>query len=182
MLELKNTTLVCIDCKHPRSALAAIERTESKCRFAARLFISTGPIKSRYAYSRYIITTLPLLVKTDFVLIIQADGWLVNPLAWTEDFFNYDFIGAPWANGLVGNGGFSLRSRHCLNTAKTLIQNGFHCEDLTICKRRREEMIGAGVCFAPVSLAEKFSTESEYTGQFGFHGKHLIPSVLIWGV
>ena len=33
------------------------------------------------------------------------------PEAWTDDFFNYDYIGATWDDGVVGNGGFSWRSR-----------------------------------------------------------------------
>jgi hypothetical protein len=64
---------------------------------------------------------LPQIVTTDFNLTVQADGFAVNPLAWDRRFWEYDYIGAtwPWKWGggpywrgpIVGNGGFSLRSR-----------------------------------------------------------------------
>ena len=31
---------------------------------------------------------------TDFVLTIQHDGFILNPDAWRDDFFDYDYIGA----------------------------------------------------------------------------------------
>ena len=54
---------------------------------------------------------------TDYVLTFQSDGFILNPDAWTDEFFNYDYIGAPWGDNryAVGNGGFSFRSKKLMN-------------------------------------------------------------------
>ena len=64
---------------------------------------------------------VPNICETDFNLTVQDHAFAVNPQAWDDVFFDYDYIGAPfcrlwgggpyWAGPIVGNGGFSLRSR-----------------------------------------------------------------------
>jgi hypothetical protein len=64
---------------------------------------------------------MPRVVRTDFNLIVQDHAFAVNPQAWDPLFLDYDYIGAPfcglwgggpyWRGPIVGNGGFSLRSR-----------------------------------------------------------------------
>lgn len=69
------------------------------------------------SYARMQVRRLHEWIETDFILNIQADGFVTNASKWTDDFLKYDYIGAPWAEpkGLsqarVGNSGFSLRSR-----------------------------------------------------------------------
>ena len=51
---------------------------------------------------------------SEFVLVIQHDGYVLDGNSWSDDFYKYDYIGAPWlySDGKnVGNGGFSLRSK-----------------------------------------------------------------------
>jgi hypothetical protein len=62
-------------------------------------------------YSRITLKLCPEICIEDFNLIIHADGFAVNSEAWTSEFLNYDYIGARWGDGIVGNGGFCLRSR-----------------------------------------------------------------------
>jgi hypothetical protein len=67
-------------------------------------------------YSEACLRTLPAVCDTDHNIIIHADGYAVNGTAWTDEFLEYDYIGAPWLwwgteDEQVGNGGFSLRSR-----------------------------------------------------------------------
>jgi len=67
-------------------------------------------------YSDITLRLLPAVVSTDFNIVIQCDGFAVNAEAWTDQFLEYDYIGAPWLwwgppNEQVGNGGFSWRSR-----------------------------------------------------------------------
>lgn len=125
---------------------------------------------------------------TDFILFIQFDSRIINPAAWTDEFFEYDYIGAPWiwrimkpqyskgvgdANRLVGNGGFSLRSRKLCELLASdyvgrLPQN--ESEDVFICQNVRDELESKGIKFAPYKIAEMFSMENDvYTGQFGAH-------------
>lgn len=134
-------------------------------------------------------------IKTDYVLTVQNDGFIINPSAWSNDNFNYDYIGAPWYNPVgqdhlrVGNGGFSLRSRKLLKACKEISQDlnpkSTGNEDVFIChhsKRVLEHIYG--IKFAPVKLAAKFSVEWQACPEqnhiipdnldtfdtFGFHG------------
>jgi hypothetical protein len=65
-------------------------------------------------YQQFCINEMNNYFDTDYVLTFQSDGFILNPDAWTDEFFNYDYIGAPWAH-TVGNGGFSLRSKKLMN-------------------------------------------------------------------
>lgn len=66
-------------------------------------------------YNQLCLETVPRAVTSDFNLIIHPDGYPVNPEAWSDEFWQYDYIGAPWMHHQeherVGNGGFSWRSR-----------------------------------------------------------------------
>ncbi len=71
--------------------------------------------------ARLYLDVMPRAVTTDYNLIVQPDGFAVNPQAWDDRFWEYDYIGAvwPWKWGggpywggpIVGNGGFCWRSR-----------------------------------------------------------------------
>jgi len=152
-----------------------------------QVFSSTG-IKSRKDYSEFIIKGLNNYIDTEFVLIAQHDGFILNPAAWDKAFLKYDYIGAPWlADGdlIVGNGGFSLRSKRLLEVTQSdeQIQIGSkeddkyaENEDWVICMILREYIESKGITFAPVELAKQFSIEEnevvggKWTNQFGFHG------------
>jgi hypothetical protein len=51
-------------------------------------------------------------IPTETFLVIHTDS-MINPnyRHFLERFLEYDYVGAPWINGEVGNGGFSLRKR-----------------------------------------------------------------------
>lgn len=95
-----------------------------------------------HEYSWFIMFALWRVIPTEFALIVQEDGWVVNANNWTDDFLNYDYIGAPihlaridgpqgwyWQRNFrwdeemgkpdhtvtpVMNGGFSLRSQRMM--------------------------------------------------------------------
>ena len=107
MLSLPRVTLCCIDCASHDLALAALEQCMQKCAFARVLFITdreyaiggiecvrVAPIESREAYSRFVMKELHAYVETDFVLLVQWDGFVVSAQAWSDDFLGYDYIGA----------------------------------------------------------------------------------------
>lgn len=35
-------------------------------------------------------------VRTDFVMLVHYDGFVVHPEMWRDEFLDYDYIGAPW--------------------------------------------------------------------------------------
>lgn len=153
-------------------------------------------------YNYITLHLIPHVVTTDFNLIIHGDGFAVNPEAWTSEFLEYDYIGATWSSGIVGNGGFSLRSRklydalldikppvkakdypkEILNDVRYFVidNTGEYVipEDNIICKIYRDLLeTKYGIKFAPPELADRFSIEhnmdSPWLGKsFGFHGKH----------
>ena len=130
-------------------------------------------------------------LETDYALYIQYDGFPVNPKAWTDEFLEYDYIGAPWPHwpeGIqVGNGGFSLRSRKLMELAKDLEpfydkeHDSYWLEDGMIGIHYRPYLESQGVKFAPVDLAHKFSHEHPFgvkTDSFGFHDKANVEAYL----
>lgn len=149
-------------------------------------------------YCKFCLYDLPSFIDTDYAITFQGDGFIINPNLWTNDFLNYDYIGAPWlseVNNRVGNGGFSLRSKKFLCSAKTLeynskIQFQKHIpggklvtpEDWFACCYSYEKMLDLGVKFADINTAYKFSVEHPSTiknynrfdintyESFGFHG------------
>jgi Protein of unknown function (DUF5672) len=142
------------------------------------------PISSKEAYSHFICVQLHKFVTRPHVLLVQWDGFIIDPGAWNKIFLEYDYIGAPWPwfddAYAVGNGGFSIRSRRLLEVVAKDYGPG-HPEDLTICRDWRESLeTKHGLSFAPVDIAAKFARERHAGGEvaFGFHGLFLYPSVL----
>ena len=196
MLQLPNVTLCCVDARNHAMALRALARCRRDIEFARTIFLTdaipemvevpadiavipAGPIASHDAYSRIVLKELYPHVATSHVLVVQWDGYVVHPDAWTDEFLGCDYLGAPWPDGdggySVGNGGFSLRSRRLL---EALQDDAFplrsDAEDVTICGPYRARLeSGFGIRFGPVDIARRFSYElgplpDETT--FGFHG------------
>jgi hypothetical protein len=130
------------------------------------------------AYSAFVFKKLWKYVSTDHVLIIQWDGFVLNPHLWDNEFLQYDYIGAPWwyDSRNVGNGGFSLRSKKLLLALMDPVYTLTHPEDDKICREYGHDLeMMHDIRFAPEELAAKFSFEpsEKYTttdlGTFGFH-------------
>lgn len=149
---------------------------------AAR-WIKIKPIESMpFDYNCVALELMPNVAGEDVNIIIQTDGYPCNHAAWTDEFLNYDYIGAvwPWENLQVGNGGFSLRSRRLMNalTQMDLAHWMSHPEDAVICLHLRKTLENEyGIRFAPPEIADRFSIEwnmdSSWFGRsFGFHGQH----------
>jgi hypothetical protein len=189
MLNLNNIDLICIDCIDIERAEKAINYSQQKIKYNSCKLLSNIECSSEYCkyiqipqinnlieYSNFVIKNLVHYINADYVLIIQHDGYVLNPTAWTKEFLEYDYIGAPWywSNYLVGNGGFSLRSRKLLEFLSNTIHGQIEvAEDWFICSVIRNILIKKGFKFADLNLAMQFSTETypPYTNQFGWHGK-----------
>jgi tetratricopeptide (TPR) repeat protein len=200
-LTLPNVTLCCVDCAYHDLAARALKASLTACAFGDALFLSDrdchvpgvrfgkiAPIASSAAYSNFMIHQLHEHIRTDFVLVIQYDGFALHPDAWDPAFLAYDYAGAPMRVGdglVVGNGGFSLRSRKLLHALRDDAQcrnydaaRGDPVEDAAICGsfRRRLESVH-GIRFAPPDLADRFAAGRALPTRrsFGFHGLvHLV--------
>jgi hypothetical protein len=134
-------------------------------------------IASREDYSRFVMKELAGYVDTDFALLVQWDGFVVNAAAWSDDFLEHDYIGAKWIfhhdGHNVGNGGFSLRSKRLLEALRDPHIVPDEAEDVAICRTYRPYLEQThGIRFAPESVADRFAFEASYwtVPPFGFHG------------
>lgn len=205
MLNLQNITLLGIDCVNIERLQATMNVCQKDIKFGAVKLLTSLPrddkrlvkiphIGSVEEYSKFCAVNLRDYVDTDYVLIVQYDGFILNPKSWEGEFLNYDYIGAPWlvadwsvrdynfpenllGTMVVGNGGFSLRSKKFLETSAKLVREGkipkIHPEDVSLCIWHRDLLDGEGIKIAPPDWASKFSIEGDdqtYDKQFGFHG------------
>ena len=143
------------------------------------------PLTSIEAYSHFMLKSLAPLIRTEHVLIVQWDGYVLDAAGWRDEFLQYDYIGAPWPHiaepNKVGNGGFSLRSRRLLLALEDPALPPGDPEDICICVTHRAALQARGLRFAPTSLAADFSVEAGAVmraGLFGFHGAYHLPSIL----
>ncbi len=190
MLELPGVTLCCVDTVNHALAVRALQVSGAGIRFGRTLLVSDREVdasgievdiipalKSREDYSMFVLKALASRIDTSHVLLVQWDGYVLNPTAWREEFFASDYIGAQWFwhdDGMrVGNGGFSLRSRkllHALQDPRIVLTEA---EDVTICRAFRPLLEREhGIRFASEATADAFAYEAAYpVGKpFGFHG------------
>lgn len=208
MLELPDVTLIGIDCLDLTRLQRAADISTTGVQFGAvklltslpstdKRVVPIDPLLSIEAYSVFCLTELWQYVETPYALIFQHDGFVLHPGAWQPAWLSYDYIGAPIEIGqwtverhgvpvesigelVVGNGGFSLRSRRLLELTAVLATTGDFIltepEDWAQCYTEKAKLEAAGIRFAPVSVAEAFSFEGrsptyyQYQDSFGFHG------------
>lgn len=218
MLNLPNITVICVDGSNNitsiKKSLKALHYSCNGINFGAKVFVTPKilddelnyqiqtlnidhyevPAMNWTEYGLFIIKDLVNYVKTDYCLIVQWDGFVLNPTKWDNVFYEYDYIGATWKdhmiqhsqwvfdhvkrNGtysLVGNGGFCLRSRRLLQETANAPFPYDGPEDAYICQNYYTYFLDKGIKFAPTYIADKFSRESneslEWTEIFGFHGE-----------
>ncbi len=188
MRYLNNVTLACVASTHVEESKDAVKKCKEKLDFDDTVEIYNAELKSSDEYSKFILYDLCKYIETRYCLLVQWDGYILNPELWSDEFFNYDYIGAPWPSNThftkdgtevrVGNGGFSFRSRKLLNAFNNLGLEftdggkGFFHEDGQICNYYRKELEEYGIKFAPVEVAARFSTEltvPETVKSFGGH-------------
>jgi hypothetical protein len=207
VLTVDSVTLVCIESRHFGLAEWSLKKSLSQIK-PARTYLFTSPSYldnevdprielvpltgqgSIEAYNRFVLRDLHRYIETDYVLVTQWDSFVYAHNFWSEQFLNFDYIGAPWPhhpNAPVGNGGFSLRSRRLLKLTanQEFVVNSFSDpEDALICHTNRNYLEANGMRFAPIDLALRFSFESALEGgsfqphTFGFHGVWNFPKVI----
>ena len=146
------------------------------------------PLTNIDEYNYYILYHLHKHIDTDYVLLIQDHAFILNPDAWMDEFFDYDYIGAPWPirekayitpfgeHQRVGNGGFSLRSKKLLEVPchewipfkLTEVAPDFYKmfgsnntnEDGNITVHNKHLYEKRGCKIAPIEIAKYFSYES----------------------
>ena len=181
--KFKDITLVCISDVAKDLTIEAIETCKSYFEFAdIKLFtskfldyehaIEINPIKTKEDYNEFILTKLGDYIDTTHFLIIQYDGFIVNPEMWNDEWLELDYIGAPClSNALTSqNGGFSLRSTKLIKEVNLICKDKSYktfAEDAIIFVHIRG-LLGE-YKFATYEQAKKFSSEFKEMESFGFH-------------
>ena len=192
-LSLPSVTLVVVTSVALSASMRALVESLRLVQFGQAIWLSDQPkpsgsptgivwqkierLDSRAAYSRFMLSGLAEHITTSHVLIVQWDGYVLDPACWSNEFLDYDYIGAPWPQfhdaHRVGNGGFSLRSVRLLEACRDLPRDSGEAEDIAICRTHRAWLEQShGMRFAPEPVARRFSYErTPATGEeFGFHG------------
>lgn len=195
MLNLSNVTLIAVSGIKHGETIAAMRKSMALVDFKEAVFITNidveyegircvnvGGLKSIEDYSRFIIKELYKHFDTSHCLIVQYDSWIINVDCWTDEFLEYDIIGAPntYTDGRQClNGGFSIRSKYFQQSiANEEMIDIFHPCDEVLCRLYRNSLIvNYGFRYAPDELAESFAFElrEQYKKSFGFHNFHLQP-------
>jgi len=194
---LPDVTLCVIDCVDPPLAVRSLRRSMSHARFGVVKLLTSlpfreqgietvpiPPITSIADYSRFVMKDLASYIDTDFVLLTQWDGHVINAEAWDDTFLHFDYVGGVWDSDTVppqdgkitynvGNGGFSLRSAAFLQAGMDPALVQVHPEDVQLCQTYREYLEQRhAIRFADEAIAHRFSFEAVMSGEmpFGFHG------------
>lgn len=141
-----------------------------------RLWDDKDVIKSISWLNNYIIKVLPKLIKTEWYLIIQWDGFVVNAQKWTNDFLSYPFLGG---GHTMLNGGFSLRNTETMLKISTIndsfgvgAEDGFYSAFLDIPNVRNKKNTPFKIPWPNETIINKFcfwdSSNSNET-PFGWH-------------
>lgn len=213
MLNLDNITIISVNTRDPENSIKAIEYSSKYIKFGKKVLLSDKKfdsietiiipkINNLNEYSYFCIKEMHKYIETTYCLLVQPDGYVTNPLMWSDKFLEFDYIGAPWdlllsQRGLhtcgislplnqvpiiVGNGGFSLRSKKLLTElSKFDYPNTTIPEDNFICIYKRKELKDLGIKYADVTTAKRFALECPIDmnekninlhAHFGFHGGH----------
>lgn len=182
---------MCLNCVNPSLGVKALKYSMKNLQFKRAILFShekpsniTDDIEfiqirklTHQGSAWFMLKQINQYIDTNFCLSIHDDGFVINPQLWQDKFLDYDYIGAPWAEGFVGNGGFTLRSKLFMNLCDEIPWNGEH-DDWHVCVTHKDYFISKGCKYAPIDLAVTFSLEGMIPGYdynldncFGFHGR-----------
>lgn len=179
MLSLPEVTLICLTGKDFGNHKKAIDISTRYIKFGGVKLIWDEKIRSIDDWNYKIIYDLWKYIDTSHALLIHADGYVINPNLWKDEWLDLDYIGAPWPLPQddfsyrtpkgelirVGNS-VSLRSRKLMALPSKLglewrSYHGNTNEDGFLCVHHRETLEEYGCKFATLDVAKHFSKEHE---------------------
>ena len=212
MSKLKDVTLVAVATKEVEETVKALQYSLRGIEFEEVLFFASydpangcdsnynyhyiPPFDSVESWGKFIVFDLHRFIKTKYIILIHADGFIVHPEQWSPEFLKYDYIGAPWplpkdsfsyrdefGNIIRVGNSVSLRSKKILELPEKIglkwsnADHGYFHEDGFLCVQHRGILMRHGINFSPLSVACRFSRERtipENKGirPFAFHKWH----------
>jgi len=202
MISLDNVTLAAIDgVGTDLNTVRALKYSMNGIKYKDIKYITSGDYTPNFCkkisipkltwndYNKFCLTDLKNYIDTEFVLLIQSDGFVINPDKWCSTFLSYDYLGAPWPMSnlkhniprfplvlqeclrtqkihQIGNGGFTLRSKKLLEATAKLYKDEYYGipEDLVISNLMRDALETIGL---------KFTNDLEYAGKFSCEAKNI---------
>jgi hypothetical protein len=183
-INLPTVTLIAVTGKDFEEHREALKKSCEGIKFGAVKLVKSN-FKSIDDWNRFIIFRLKDFVDTEHCILIHADGSIVFPELWDNNWLSYDYIGAPWplpkddfsyrtTRGeivRVGNS-VSLRSKKLLELPTKLNLEfkpyfGNTNEDGKLCVEWRDIFIENGINYAPLEVAVHFSKELEIPENIG---------------
>lgn len=132
-------------------------------------------------------------IDTPHFMIIQPDGYIINPELWKDDWLNYDYIGAPWSDLImrtqlghpgIGNGGFCIRSKSLakfvsnkqkhLQLPLTFNEDGYYSN-----KINTESFLKYPTTKEALAFSQEMLIDSSIK-PFGIHGAPYSPAYKMW--
>lgn len=191
-LQLPNVTLAAMTSVNIRQTVKALKYSMRDIDFGEVILVSHKkpwylPADINYKYIDKIdsidkfnyamIYEMYKYIDTEFMLLVHADGFVVNPDMWRDEFLEYDYIGSPWTlpkddfsyrdiNGnicRVGNS-VSIRSKRILEFPQKAglpweADHGYYNEDGFLCCKNKHIIEANGMKIAPFELAKYFGHE-----------------------
>lgn len=196
MLKLPNVTLICLTNKDFEGHKRALDLSSEGIEWGSRKIIWDATMTSIDDWNKKMIYELHNYVQTDFAMVIHADGYVIRPDLWRDEWLQYDYIGAPWplpndafsyrdptGNLIRVGNSVSLRSKRLLRLPTELglpwrSYYGNTNEDGFLCCHNKQILEENGCRFAEIDEAVHFSKEWEIEENkgietFAFHSTDL---------
>lgn len=132
-LQLPSVTLFAIDCLNTDLTIKVLEKCKSMVDFGDVKFLTSipnsyqhsvkiQPLNSLVHYSVFMLKEFYKYIDTEHCLIVQRDGWILNPESFDFDLLKLDYCGGLYMQyDRVGSGGFSLRSKKIMESVSKTI-------------------------------------------------------------
>lgn len=177
MLRLPDVTLIALTSRKFEEHGRALDKSCVGIEFGAVKLIGRQDIKSIDDWNRVIIKDLYKYVDTSHALLVHADGYIINPHLWKDEWLKYDWCSSPWPlptddysyrtpSGKlvrVGNS-VGLRSKKLMELVASRDMEyhyGNNNEDGEVCVWQRDWLEEQGCTFMPFEEALDFGKEHE---------------------
>lgn len=205
---ISDVTLIGVETRAHKLALAALADTASKAAFGEVIICTDQPglmelsgarhviipdYRDKIAFGLFYYTEAAQHARTSHVLLMEWDAGINDPAMWSDEFLEYDYIGAPWpwleTKGLsVGNGGFSLWSKRLADFVYANRERFPIATDVLVAQVHRPAIEAAGFKWGPPDVAARFAYEgwtvngalrpTSRPSSFGFHAVYNWPYML----
>lgn len=153
-----------------------------KTRYGKIRYVQIAQITDINTFNYFMVYELYKYIRTNFILQVHYDGFVVHPELWRDEFLKYDYIGSPWSKwecfrykGMAGDeegiarvgNSVGIRSLKLLTLPSKYNfdwcpdERGMYNEDTYICVRARHLFEKHGITYAPLDVAKYFGREME---------------------